>query len=76
VLESMSRRYTSPYRDVVRAKMILLASQGLTNKEIGSRLDIPRQVVSKWRKRFVDQRLAGLADRPRSGRPHRHSAAE
>jgi transposase len=68
-LEARSRRYTSPYRDVIRAKMILLASQGLTNDEIGSRLDVPRQVVSKWRKRFVYQRLAGLADQPRRGRP-------
>jgi transposase len=55
--------------------MILLASQGLSNKEIGSRLDVPRQVVAKWRKRFVDERLAGLADRPRSGRPHSGSDA-
>lgn len=68
-LQARSRRYTSPYRDVVRAKIILLASQGLTNDEIGSRLDIPRQVVSKWRKRFVHERLAGLADQPRRGRP-------
>jgi transposase len=75
-LESRSRRYTSPYYEVIRAKMILLASQGLTNKEIGIRLDVPRQVVSKWRKRFVDQRLAGLVDRPRSGRPHSSSGAE
>jgi transposase len=56
--------------------MILLASQGLTNNEIGIRLDVPRQVVSKWRKRFVDQRLAGLVDRPRRGRPHGSSGAE
>jgi transposase-like protein len=68
-LEARSRRYTSPYRDVVRARIILLASQGLTNDDIGSRLDIPRQVVSKWRKRFVHERLPGLADRPRRGRP-------
>ena len=33
------------------------------------RLDIPRQIVSKWRKRFYEQRLAGLRDRPRTGRP-------
>jgi transposase len=53
--------------------MILLAAQGLTNKEIGSRLDVPRQVVAKWRKRFVDQRLPGLTDQPRTGRPHGRS---
>ncbi len=53
----------------MRAKVVLLAAQGLDNKSIGSKLDLPRQVVSKWRKRFFAQRLAGLEDRSRAGRP-------
>jgi len=69
ILEAITRKYTSPYRDVMRAKVILLAAQGLSNKEIGERLDLPRQIVSKWRKRFFDQRLAGLQERSRRGRP-------
>jgi transposase len=68
-LEAAARRYTSPYRDVVRARIVLYAAEGLGNDEIAARLDTPRQVVSKWRKRFFDQRLAGLDDRPRGGRP-------
>jgi transposase len=68
-LEAITRKYTSPYRDVMRAKVILFAAQGLSNKEIGQRLDLPRQIVSKWRKRFFDQRLAGLQERSRRGRP-------
>lgn len=68
-LQEMAGRYTSPYRDVVRAKVVLFAAQGLANKEIARRLDLPRQVVSKWRKRFCQERLAGLEDRPRRGRP-------
>ena len=68
-LEAISRKYTSPYRDVMRAKVVLLAAQGLSNKEIGMRLDLPRQIVSKWRKRFFDQRLAGLQEQSRRGRP-------
>ena len=68
-LEMRSRQYTLPYCDVVRAKLVLLAAQGLQNKEIGERLDLPREIVSKWRKRFHRQRLAGLEDRPRGGRP-------
>ena len=68
-LESIARKYTSSYREVVRAKVVLLASQGLENKAIGQRLDLPRQIVSKWRKRFFDKRLAGLDDEPRRGRP-------
>jgi hypothetical protein len=51
-LESIVRQYTSLYCDVIRAKIILLASQGLSNEVIASRLDTPRRVVSKWRKRF------------------------
>ena len=69
LLEAITRKYTSPYRDVMRAKVVLLAAQGLSNKEIGQRLDLPRQIVSKWRKRFFDQRLAGLQERSRRGRP-------
>lgn len=68
-LEAMARQYTLPYRDVVRAKLVLLASEGLENKKIGEILDLRREVVSKWRKRFFEERLAGLQDRPRTGRP-------
>lgn len=68
-LEAMSRRYTAPYAEVVRAKLILLAADGLDNESIGQKLDLPRQVVSKWRQRFCDLRLEGLSDQPRSGRP-------
>ena len=69
----MAQKYTSPYFKVVRAKVILFASEGLENKEIAKRVDMPRQIVSKWRKRFFEQRLAGLQDRPRRGRPSRFS---
>jgi transposase len=72
-LERRSRQYTLPYRDVIRAKIVLLASEGLENKEIGERLDMPREVVSKWRQRFFRERLNGLEERPRGGRPLRFS---
>lgn len=68
-LEALARRYTSPYRDVIRAKIVLYAAQGLGNDEIAMRLDMPRQVVSKWRKRFFEQGVAGLEELPRQGRP-------
>jgi len=42
-LESMARKYTSPYCDVIRAKIILLADEGLSNDVIAARLDTPRQ---------------------------------
>jgi transposase len=70
-LESLAKSYTSSYRDVVRARIVLYASQDLSNEEIAARLDTPRQIVSKWRKRFYEERLAGLEERARSGRPAR-----
>ena len=61
-LLARSRRYTSRYRDVIRAKIVLLASEGMANDTIAARLDTPRQIVSKWRRRFHLQRLAGLEE--------------
>jgi transposase len=65
----MARKYTLPYRDVVRAKIILMSADGLPIEEIASRLDTRREVVWKWRKRFLAERLAGLEERSRRGRP-------
>ncbi len=70
-LESLARQYTSPYCEVIRAKIILLAAEGLSNDLISSRLDTPRQIVSKWRKRFCLARLPGLENEPRGGRKAR-----
>jgi transposase len=69
VLEARARKYTLPYREVFRARIILLAAQGLRNDEIALRLDTRREVVSLWRKRFSEQRLPGLEERSRRGRP-------
>jgi transposase len=68
-LQERARRYTLPYRDVVRAKIVLMAAEGLDNDEIATRLDTRREIVSKWRKRFFEQGLVGLEERPRGGRP-------
>ena len=72
-LESVARKYTSPYCNVIRAKIILLADEGLSNDVIAGRLDTPRQIVSKWRKRFALARLPGLEAQPRGGRKARFS---
>jgi hypothetical protein len=73
VLEGMARKYTSPYKDVIRAKIVLYAAAGLQNHDIAARLDLARQIVSKWRKRFFEEGLAGLEERARRGRPARFS---
>lgn len=43
-LESMARKYTSPYCDVIRAKIILLADEGLSNDVIAAQLERSRQI--------------------------------
>ena len=60
-------RYSARYRDVVRARIVLLAADGQENNEIARRPDRPVQVVSKWRKPFFEKRVAGLAERSRTG---------
>ena len=68
-LSSRAVKYTLPYFQVLRAKIILLAADGLSNDEIARRLDTRREVVSMWRKRFFKERLSGLEERFRPGRP-------
>jgi DNA-binding CsgD family transcriptional regulator len=68
-LRRRASRYTLPYFEVVQARMILLAAEGLPNDRIAARLDSRREVVSMWRKRFFEERLAGLQERSRPGRP-------
>src|SRR3989442_11348567 len=68
-LTECARKYTLPYFNVMRAKMILLAAEGLGNDEIAARLDVGREVVSQWRRRFFEHRVPGLEERQRSGRP-------
>lgn len=68
-LRRRAAKYTLPYVQVVRAKMILLAAEGLSNDAIAQCLRTRREVVSLWRKRFYEHRLPGLEERPRLGRP-------
>ena len=69
-------RYTLPYFEVIRARMILMAALGIDNDEIAARLDTRREVVSQWRKRFFTDRLAGLDERARAGRPRAHPPSD
>ncbi len=59
-LRGRAGQYTRAYREVLRAKIVLLAAEGLANAEIARRLDTTREAVSRWRKRFHDERLQGL----------------
>jgi hypothetical protein len=68
-LNRRANKYTLPYYQVVRAKMILLAAEGWSNDEIAASLHTRREIVSLWRKRFFEERLPGLEDQARPGRP-------
>ena len=52
-----------------RARIVLLAAEGVSNKDIAEELSIDADTVCKWCKRFAQERLAGLGDRHRPGRP-------
>ena len=68
-LEALARRRTSAQALALRARIVLAASEGLTNGEIAGREGISRPTVTKWRNRFAAERVDGLVDEPRPGRP-------
>ncbi len=51
----------------VRARIVLAAADGLSDKEIAALLEVTELTVGKWRRRFAEERLDGLHDAPRSG---------
>jgi hypothetical protein len=61
-------------REVLRAKVVLLAAAGYSDAEIARRLRCTDKTAGKWRKRFASERLAGLRERPRAG--HRQSPSD
>jgi len=75
VLEKRVRATTTPARDMLRARIILLAAHGKRNDQIAPQLGVRPSVVSRWRTRFARQGLAGLQDAPRSGRPEQYDEA-
>lgn len=75
-LQSWANRPTSSQRLALRARIVLACAQGRDNKEVGRCLRITPHTVGKWRTRFVDHRLQGLADQPRPGAPRSLSDAK
>ena len=68
-LERRVRAHTTPQRMVRRCRVVLLAAEGVPNRRIAPEVGMSEQYVGMWRRRFEAERLAGLEDRPRSGRP-------
>lgn len=67
-LEATVRTRTAPQRAVQRARIVMLASEGMTNKAISIEIGLSRAMVVQWRQRFAASRLKGLEDAPRSGK--------
>ena len=68
-LEKWARSRTSEVRLAQRAQMVLLAAEGMANRDIAQAVGAGRVAVGRWRNRFAEQRLAGIErDRPRGGR--------
>lgn len=76
VLIRRARGQRTPYRDKMRAQIVLRAAERQTNAAIAAEVGMSVDTVRTWRGRFAEHSLAGLRDRPRSGRPSRFSAAQ
>jgi len=74
VLEGMVRASTTTQRDVLRARIVLMAAEGQRNDAIQASLGVSKPVVIKWRGRFAEMGLEGLADQGGRGRKRRHDA--
>ena len=68
-LQAITRSRTLSQAMAQRARIILLAADGLSNGSISQQLHLSRQTVGKWRKRFIRQSLLGLYDEPKPGAP-------
>src|SRR3954449_6608825 len=64
-----ARRRTSAQALAMRSRIVLACAQGRSNTAVADELGVSVQMVGKWRARFVQARLDGLADDPRPGRP-------
>jgi transposase len=68
-LERLARQRSAPARVVERARIVLLADEGLENKQIGARMGMTPEKAARWRMRFLQGGIAALQkDRPRPGR--------
>jgi len=68
-LQAWTRRRTSAQALALRSRIVLGAAEGRNNSEIAGELGVHRNMVAKWRSRFLEYRLDGLVDEPRPGRP-------
>jgi transposase len=75
-LERLAVSRTGSYRRVQRARLVLAAAEGKTNQVISQETGLGWRSVGMWRQRFLHERIAGLEDRPRPGKPRQYSDAD
>src|SRR5438445_5639610 len=75
-LSAMSRSQTLPAAAAQRARIVLLAADGVPNAEIARRVGVSRPTVVGWRQRYLEGGIGGLADLDRPGRPARIDDAD
>jgi len=75
-LQNWSKRRKTAQALALRARIILLAARNWNNIEVADELQITRQTVGRWRRRFIEKRLQGLLDEPRPGAPRKMSDAD
>jgi transposase len=68
-LQALASRRSTAQALALRARIVLACAEGDQNKVVAARLGLGRQTVGKWRQRFLEQRVDGLHDGPRSGAP-------
>jgi len=68
-LKQLSSRRKTAQALALRARIILECARGLENQEVAADLVVSKNTVGKWRRRFVERRMEGLHDEPRSGAP-------
>jgi transposase len=73
VLEARVRAATSEQRDVMRARIVLLAASGRSTRSIAGEVGTMPRTASLWRGRYAREGLAGLSDKPRPGPPPKYS---
>ena len=75
-LERRVRARTATQREAQRARIVMLAADGVPNRQIAQQVGMSEEYVGLWRRRFAEKRLEGLKDLKRSGRPRKYGHDE
>ena len=75
-LQQLARRRKTSQAMALRARIVLACAKGMINSQVAAKYQVCLPTVGKWRRRFAQERLAGLADAPRPGQPQKITDAK